>query len=325
MLQRARMWRRIAALALLVAAAAPARGADQYPSRQVTLVVPFTAGSVTDMTARLLAQYLQEALGQPFVIEDKGGGGGLIGAGAVARAQPDGYTLLITSNTTHSAAQGLFKNVPYDPIKDFEPVARIGAFPGFVAVNGRLPINSIQELVAYAKANPGKLEYGHGNSTGQIVGEAIKYRTGIDIVRVAYRSNPAAITDLLAGHIAMMVPDFGTGMEHARAGRIRPLAVMTRKRNPALPDIPTLDETVMPGFDVVPWVGMFAPAGTPPAAIAVLSREMEKILAKPEIRRRFTDTGTNVFYSGTEEFRDYVKSELVKWLALCKEAGIEPE
>jgi tripartite-type tricarboxylate transporter receptor subunit TctC len=305
---------------VMIAASAPARA--QYPTRQVTIVIPFAPGSVTDAAARLLGQQLQDALGQPFVIENKAGGGGLIAASTVARAQPDGHTLLVTTNTTHSAAQGLFKNVPYDPIKDFDPVARIGSFPSFVAVNPSLPIRSMEELVAYAKGNPGKLEYG---STGQIVGEAIKHRTGIDVVRVAYRSNPAAITDLIAGHISMMIPDFGTGLEQLRAGKVRALAVPTKVRNSQMPDVPTLDETVMPGFDVLAWVGMFAPAGTPPEAVDRLATEIGRILARPEMQRRFVDSGTNVFYTGPAEFRAYVKSELVKWLALIREAGIEPE
>jgi tripartite-type tricarboxylate transporter receptor subunit TctC len=309
--------------AVMIGASAPARA--EYPTRQVTIVIPFAPGSVTDAAARLLAHELQDALGQPFVVENKAGGGGLIAASTVARAQPDGHTLLVTTNTTHSAAQGLFKNVPYDPIKDFDPVARIGSFPSFVAVNPSLPIRSMSELVAYAKANPGKLEYGHGNSTGQIVGEAIKHRTGIDVVRVAYRSNPAAITDLIAGHIAMMIPDFGTGLEQLRAGKVRALAVPTKVRNGQMPDVPTLDETVMPGFDVLAWVGMFAPAGTPPDAVDRLAAEVGRILARPEMQRRLVDSGTNVFYTGPAEFRAYVKSELAKWLALIREAGIEPE
>ncbi len=312
-----------ATVAALVVVSVAARA--EYPTRQVTIVVPFGPGSVTDAAARLLAHELQIVMGQPFVIENKVGGGGLIAASAVARALPDGYTLLVTTNSTHSAAQGLFRNVPYDPIKDFEPVARIGSFPSFVAVNPALPIRSMVELVAYAKANPGKLEYGHGNSTGQIVGEAIKNRTGIDVVRVAYRSNPAAVTDLIAGHIAVAIPDFGTGLEQSRAGKIRALAVPTLSRNAQIPDVPTLAETVMPGFDLLAWVGMFAPAGTPPEIVDRLAVVIGQILAKPEMHQRFIDSGTNVFYTGRTEFRAYVKSELVKWLALIKEAGIEPE
>jgi len=234
-------WRlaRIAVCGLALVAA-PAT-AQHYPARQVTIVVPFGPGSATDSTARVIAQNLQESLGQPFVIENKAGGGGLIAASSVARAAPDGYTLLVTTNTTHSAAQGLFKNVPYDPIKDFTPVARIGSFPTFIAVNIDLPVGTIGELVAYAKQNPGKLVYGHGNSTGQIVGEALKHRTGANIVRVSYRSNPPAVTDLIGGHIGMMVPDFGLGLPQVRAQKIRALAVPTRERNSQLPDVPTLN------------------------------------------------------------------------------------
>jgi tripartite-type tricarboxylate transporter receptor subunit TctC len=318
-------WRlaRIAVCGLALVAA-PAT-AQHYPARQVTIVVPFGPGSATDSTARVIAQNLQESLGQPFVIENKAGGGGLIAASSVARAAPDGYTLLVTTNTTHSAAQGLFKNVPYDPIKDFTPVARIGSFPTFIAVNINLPVGTIGELVAYAKENPGKLVYGHGNSTGQIVGEALKHRTGTNIVRVSYRSNPPAVTDLIGGHIGMMVPDFGLGLPQVRAQKIRALAVPTRERNSQLPDVPTLNETVIPGFDLLSWVGMFAPANAPPQVVDVLARELQKMLARPELKARFIDAGAETFWSGPKEFDAYVRSELIKWTTVIKEAGIEPE
>jgi len=308
----------------LALVAAPAT-AQHYPARQVTIVVPFGPGSATDSTARVIAQNLQESLGQPFVIENKAGGGGLIAASSVARAAPDGYTLLVTTNTTHSAAQGLFKNVPYDPIKDFTPVARIGSFPTFIAVNIDLPVGTIGELVAYAKQNPGKLVYGHGNSTGQIVGEALKHRTGANIVRVSYRSNPPAVTDLIGGHIGMMVPDFGLGLPQVRAQKIRALAVPTRERNSQLPDVPTLNETVIPGFDLLSWVGLFAPANTPPQVVDLLARELQKMLARPELKARFIDAGAETFWSGPKEFDAYVRSELIKWTTVIKEAGIEPE
>jgi tripartite-type tricarboxylate transporter receptor subunit TctC len=314
---------RMLAWSVLIALISPA-SAQTYPNRQVTIVVPFGPGAVTDATARLIAQHLQEALGEPFIIENKAGGGGLIAAQMVARAAPDGYTLLITTNTTHSAAPGLFKNVPYDPIKDFTPVARIGSFPSFVAVNNNLPIKTIGDLVRYAKENPGKLEYGHGNSTGQITGEALKHRTGVDIVRVAYRSNPPAMTDLIAGHIGMMIPDFSMGIPQMEAGKLRPLAVLTKERSPVLPNLPTLDETVMPGFDVLAWAGMFAPANTPPEIVERLAGELQKILSDPKIKAEFP-VGVDTFWSGPRDFDAYVRSELVKWTALIKEAGIEPE
>jgi tripartite-type tricarboxylate transporter receptor subunit TctC len=303
----------------------PAHAADPYPTRTVTILTPFAAGSVTDAAARLIALSLQEALGQPFVVENRAGAGGLLAANAVARAKNDGYTLLLTTNSTHSAANGLFKNVPYDPIKDFTPIARVGSFPSFIAVTPDKPYQSMQALVAYAKANPGKLSYGVGNSTSHIVGETLKKRTGVDIVRVNYRSNPMVMIDLLAGHIPIMIADFNTGMPQLRAQKVNALAVLTRERNPALPNVPTLHETVMPGYDIMAWAGMFGPAGMPPEAVKALADAVEKALQKPEVRARFAATGTDVYWSGPKEFDVFVKSELVKWTAYIKEAGIEPE
>ena len=200
---------------------ATAAGAEKYPARTVTIITPFAAGSQTDAAARLVGQSLQDALGGSFIIENKAGAGGLIAANLVAHAKPDGYTLLLTTNSTHSAL-ALYKSVPYDPIKDFAPIARLGNFPSFVAVNSSMAVHTMAEFVAYAKANPGKLSYGTGNSTGQIVGETLKSCTGIDVVRAAYRSNPAVMTDLIAGHIQMMVADMNTGMPQVKAGKIRP-------------------------------------------------------------------------------------------------------
>ena len=209
-----------AALALLVSALIPAAaGAQSYPSRSVSVLSPFAAGSVTDAVARIVALALQEQLGQPFVVENRAGAGGLLAATAVARAKPDGYTLLVTTNSTHSAVRGLFKNVPYDPVNDFTPVARIGSFPSFFAVTPDKPYQTMREMVDYARANPGKLAYGVGNSTSHIVGETLKKRTNVDIVRVTYRSNPMVMTDLLGGQIQIMVADFNTGLPQVRAER----------------------------------------------------------------------------------------------------------
>jgi tripartite-type tricarboxylate transporter receptor subunit TctC len=316
----------LAAASVALAAACPSSApAQTYPTRPVTLITPFAAGSVTDSTARAIAQHLQETLGQPFVVENRAGAGGLLAASAVARAAPDGYTLLITTNSTHSAAPGLFKSVPYDPIRDFTPVARIGSFPSLIAVHPGLPIRSMQEFVAYAKANPGKLSYAHGNSTGHITGEALKQRTGIDLVRVAYRSNPAAMTDLIAGHIPAMVPDFGVALPQVKAQTIRPLAVITRERSTTMPDLPTLHETVLPNYDLLAWAGLFGPANLPAPIAERIAAELEKLLSKPDVKERFIAVGVEVFYSGPQPFGDYVKSELVKWTALIKEVGIQPE
>jgi tripartite-type tricarboxylate transporter receptor subunit TctC len=288
-------------------------------------VVPFAAGSSTDAATRLVAQQLQVALGQTFLVENKAGAGGMLAANTVARAPSDGYTLLLTTNSTHSAANGLYKNVPYDPIKDFTPVVRIGGFPNFVAIHPDLPIKTPAELVAYAKANPGKLNYGVGNSTGHIVGETVKRRTGIDMVRVSYRSNPMAIPDLISGRLSLMFLEFTNGMPQIKAQKVRPVGVIMRERSPLLPDVPTLGETIMPGFDIMPWVGIFGPANMPAEVVKVLARELERMVAKPEIREQFSTSGMDVYWIGHEQFPDFVKSELVKWTAMIKEAGIEPE
>ncbi len=320
---RSRRLCRAGATVVLVAAATTA-AAETYPARPVTIITPFAAGSQTDAAARLVAQSLQEALGQSFVIENKAGAGGLIAAQTVARAKPDGYTLLLTTNSTHSAI-ALFKSVPYDPIKDFTPISRVGNFPSFVAVNVSFPARTIGEFVAHAKANPGRLSYGTGNSTGQIVGETLKKRTGIDVVRVAYRSNPAAMTDLLASHVQMMVPDMTNGLPQVKAGKIRPLAVLTKTRQPQLPDVPTLHETVMPDFETLAWAGMFGPANMPSEVTAVLANEMRKLLAKPGASERFLSAGVQVHWQGPQELAEFVKAELVRYTAMIKEAGIEPE
>jgi tripartite-type tricarboxylate transporter receptor subunit TctC len=316
---------RRAALTLLLAAGATPAFAEDYPSRPVTILTPFAAGIATDTAARLIGKYLQDSLGQPFIVENRDGAGGMIAAEAVARAAPDGYTILLTSNSTHSAAPALFKTVPYDPIKDFTPIARVGSLPSFIAVTPDLPVKTIQEFVAYAKANPGKINAGYGNSTGRITTETFKRRLNLDITPVAYRSNPAAVTDLMAGHVQMGVPDFSTGLPMLKAEKIRPLAVLTKERDPTLPDVPTLNETVMPGYDLLAWTGIFGPAGMPQKAVDTLAKPIEAALAKQDVRDRFRDAGVEIFWIGPAGFSNYVKTELVKWTTLIKSAGIEPE
>jgi tripartite-type tricarboxylate transporter receptor subunit TctC len=314
-----------AAFACVIFAFGSPSRAQSWPSRPVTIITPFAAGSVTDTTARIIAQMLQERLGRTFIVENKAGAGGLIAAQAVARAEPDGYTLLLTTNSTHSAATALFKSVPYDPIKDFTPIARIGSFPSVVVVNPEIKIKTIQELAAYARANPGKLSYGHGNSTGYIVGEAIKHEAKIDIVRVAYRSVPSGVTDLIAGHIPMMVLDISTALPQLNDKTMIPLAVFTKARSSLLPNVPTLDETIIPGFDLLAWVGMFGPANLPPEATQTLANALKAMLARPDILERFKSSGIEPYWGDTDEFKTYVASELVKWTSVIKSAGIEPE
>jgi tripartite-type tricarboxylate transporter receptor subunit TctC len=290
----------------------------------VRIIVPFAPGGPSDITARLMGMKLGEVLGQTFVVENRAGAGSNLGTLAVARSAPDGYTLLVTSSA-FTVNPSLYKQVPYDPFKDFTPIARIGSFASVITVTPEKPYQTMQALVAYAKANPGKLSYGVGNSTSHIVGETLKRRTGTDIVRVPYRSNPAVMTDLLANQIQIMIADFNTGMPQLKAGKVNPLAVLTRTRNPALPDVPTLNETVMPGYHILAWAGMFGPAAMPPEAVKVLAGAIEAALNKPEVRQRFTSSGTDIYWSGPQEFDAFVKTELVSWTAMIREAGIEPE
>jgi len=314
----------LAAGGALVAAPTLLRAQGSYPTRPVTLINQFAPGSISDASARLLAQSLQDQLGQPFIVENKVGAGGLVAATAVARAAPDGYTLLATASSLHSGA-AFYKEMPIDPIKDFTHIARIGSYPSYIAVRSSLPVKTIQELVTYAKANPGKLSYGHGNNMGRLIGEIFKLRTGTQITRVPYRSSPAAMTDLIAGHIDIMMPDMNTGKPHVESGKARPLAVFTKERSPVFPDVPTLNETVIPGFDLLPWGGLSGPANMPPDVVAKLEGAVDKMLKTPAIRKQFETAGVTVYWAGHKEFEAHVATQLALWTSLIKEAGIQPE
>lgn len=297
--------------------------AANYPSRAISVINPFAPGSVSDAAARITAQLLSEELGQPVVVENRVGAGGLLAGKAVARAQPDGYTLLLTASSSHSGI-ALYQDTPFDPVNDFTHITRIGSFPSFIAVNPSVPVNSIVELVEYAKKNPGELSYGHGNNMGRIVGESLKRRTEVDIVRVGYRSSPAAVTDLIAGHIGMMLPDMATGLPHVKEGTVKPLAVFTKERSELMPTVPTLDETVMPGFELLPWCGLSGPANLPPQIVQVLATALERNLKKPEIQQKYLKAGVGPFWAGPKEFTKYVAEQQINWTALIKEAQIEP-
>ena len=311
------------AAALVVVGASRGR-ADAYPTRIVTIVNPFAAGSISDAAARLVADSLDKQFGQRFIVENKVGAGGAIAGVTVSRAAPDGHTLLLAASSSFSGL-ALYKQPPFDPLADFTHIARIGSFPSFIAVNRDLPVRTIAEFVDHARKNPGKLSYGHGNNVGQIAGETLKRRTGIDIVRVAYRSNPGAVTDLIAGHIQMMVPDLNTGLAHVRAGTIRPLAVFTKTRSPTLPDVPTLDESVMPGFDLLPWCGLSGPPGLPADVVRSLETAVQNALQSTEIREKFSSAGVEVFPGASAEYHAYVRDQLRSWTDLIKEAGIQAE
>jgi tripartite-type tricarboxylate transporter receptor subunit TctC len=299
--------------------------AETYPSRPITIVVPFAAGSGTDSIARILGQHLSTAFNQSVVIENKVGASGIVAATYVARAPADGYTLLMATNSTHSANPFLFKSLGYDPVKDFAPVARAGSYVFMLVVNKDVPAKTLPELTAYAKANPGKLTFASGNTTGIVAGETLKSRAGIDILHIPYKSTPPALNDVIGGRVSMMFIDLAPGLEHVRAGNLRALAVTTKERSALLPDLPSLHEAGIPGYDVTSWAGLFAPAGTPKDIVDRLNAEVRKIIANPDAKAKIAVTGFDAFSGSPETLATFVQSELANWGKLIKDAGIEPQ
>ena len=297
---------------------------EKWPSRPIMLVVPVGAGTVTDVAGRLLADYLREVFGQPFVVENRPGAGAALGARYVARAAPDGYTFLMGGNTTHSSTPSLFKSPPYDPVSDFTPVARIGKLGQFLGANPRQPFKTIQDMVAFAKANPGKLSYGHGNASGQIIGETIKHKLDVNILRVPYASNPTALTDLLSNNIQLMAIDYLNGVPLVETKRIVALAVATKVRYPRLPDTPTLHETVIPDFEVLPWMGVFGPPGLPRSIVEQMSDALGKIVANDAFVRGLEKIGPEPYYLPSEPFAAFVRADVPVWTEHAQIAGIEP-
>jgi tripartite-type tricarboxylate transporter receptor subunit TctC len=296
-----------------------------YPSKPITIIVPFGPGSATDTIARIIGQHLSTALNQTVVIENKPGANGAIAAAYVARAAPDGYTLFLSTNSPHSAAPTLNKTVAYDPVKDFVPITRVGSYTLMLVLNPDVPAKSIPELIAYAKANPGKLSFASGNTSGVVAGETLKSWAGINIVHVPYKSAPPAINDLLGGRVSMMFTDLTTGMPHVKAGALRALAVTRMQRSKLVPELPTLHEAGVANFDMDSWAAMFAPANTPPEIVTRLNRELRKIIDNPEINAKIAAMGFEAFSSSPGELGDFVKVQLDKWTKMIKDAGIQPE
>jgi tripartite-type tricarboxylate transporter receptor subunit TctC len=308
------------------AAAMPlAARAQSYPSRPITIIVPFGPGSGTDIVARIIGQPLGVALGQSIVIDNRQGANGGIAATFVAKAPPDGYTLLASTNSPHSANPFLLKNVGYDPVKDFAPITRIGSFTLMMVISPAIPVKSLQELIAYAKAHPGELTYGSGNTSGILAGETLKRFAGIDILQVPYKSVPPALNDVIGGRVSMSFSDLTPGLPHVKAGTLRALAITRLVRSTLLPDLPTFDESGLTGFEVESWAGFFAPAGTPPDIITRLNTEMRKIIDDPKIKAQIANVGFEAFSSTPQELGEFVKVQLAKNAKMIKDAGIEPE
>ena len=299
--------------------------ADTYPSAPITLVVPFASGSGTDAVARAVGQKLSERLKQPVVVDNRAGANAQIAAGIVAKAKPDGYTLFMTTNTSHSANPWLVKNLKYDPIKDFTPIARVGELPFALAVHPGVPAKTMAELIAYAKANPGKISYATPNSTSLVASETLKDMAKVDIVGVPYKSSPQALTDLMGGQVQLYVVDLGSGMATLKTDRVRTLGVTAAKGSRLLPGVPPIAKA-LPGFDITSWNGIFAPAGTPAAVVNTLNTELQAVLADPAVHRQLEQIGFEVWPTKTpQEFSRYVSDQLALWGKLIQKAGIEPQ
>jgi tripartite-type tricarboxylate transporter receptor subunit TctC len=313
------------AAAALIASAAPASAQSDYPSRSIKFVVPFAAGSATDTLARVLGQHMSVTLGQAIVVENIPGGSGQIAARNVATSAPDGYTVFITSNTTHAANQSLFKTLTYDPIKDFEPISKLGNITLALVVHPTVPANDVNQLIAYAKANPGKLSFGSGSSSSRIAGEMLKVLAGIDMLHVAYKSNPQAVTDLLGGQISLVFADVSTTLPQVKAGKVKGLGVSSVQRSPLAPDLPTMVEAGVKGYDLTAWFASFVPAKTPKQAIDKLHAATIAALKDKAASEKLLNVGIEPEASTPDGLRAYVLSETKKWAEIVRAAGIQPE
>ncbi len=300
--------------------------AQAFPSRPITLIVPFAAGSSTDVVGRQAARAISEATGGQVVVENRTGAGGIIGTQAVARSRPDGYTLLVVTNSTHAANTALFRSLPYDPIADFAPVSNLATGPLVLLSHPSLPVRNVQQLVEYGRANPGRLTYGYSGSSSQIAAVMLTHDGRFEALGVQYRSIPPQVTDLLGGQLSFTFADPANALPHIRSGQAIGLGVTATARTPLAPDLPTLTEAGLPGFQLVPWQGMAAPAGTDPAIIRRLFDALRARYDTEEVRRTYAALGFEVSLSESPEaYAAFIRSETTRWGDLVRLARIEPQ
>jgi tripartite-type tricarboxylate transporter receptor subunit TctC len=321
---RRRFIRSMAAAAALGALAASQAFAQGYPTKPVKMIVPFPPGGPTDVQARIVAQKLGESLGQPVVIDNRGGAGGMLGSDIAAKSAPDGYTLLMGASGPHAVGVLTRKEPPYDPLKDFTPLSLVSYSPLMLVVHPSVKANSVQELIALAKSQPGKLNYGSfGNGTmAHFAGELFKLQAGVDIVHVPYKGTAPALADLLAGQIPMMFDTIITSLPHVKSGRLRGLAVTKSTRSQAVPELPTVAEAGLPGFQAVSWIGLMGPANMPKDIVDRISNEMVKMLGDPALRQKLIDAGAEPVGSSAAEFAAHMKAEMERWEPVVKAAGL---
>jgi tripartite-type tricarboxylate transporter receptor subunit TctC len=320
----ATLFARIAASFLLAAAPALALAQAPYPNHAVKIVLGFPPGQATDTIARLIGQKLAEALGQPFVVENKPGAAGIIGTDFVAKSPPDGYTLVMGSSGPLAVNPGLYgAKLPYDPVRDFAPITVAASVPLFIVAHPSFPPNNVKELIAHAKANPGKINYASGGSgvTNHLAMEMFKSIAGVDLMHVPYTGGPPALSALIAGDVSVMFETGPGALPHVKAGRLKAIAVGALKRSTGAPEVPTVAESGLPGFEAVAWIAISAPAGTPKPIITKLNAEIVKALQLPDIRERFLTLGAEPVGNTPEEFAAYLKAEIAKWGKVIKESG----
>ena len=309
--------------ALLLSAASPLGHAQAWPTKPIKYIVPFAAGGTTDILARTISEKLSVALGQPVIVENKPGAGGGVGAAETAKAAPDGYTIMGGTISTHAINATLYSKLSYDPVKDFIPITLIARVPNMLVINNDIPAKNVAELVALMKANPGKWSFASsGNGTSQhLSGELFKGMAGVDMQHIPYKGSPPALTDVMGGQVNMTFDNITTAWVLAKGGKLRAIAVTTAQRSPIAPDVPTLAESGLPGYEIGSWQGVFAPAGTPPDVVKRLNAEIVKIINTPDVQKKLLDLGAEPVANSSEEFTAFVKTEVVKWGEVVKKSG----
>jgi tripartite-type tricarboxylate transporter receptor subunit TctC len=313
-------------LCALLCAAALAQ-AEGYPNRPIRLVVPYGPGGVSDITGRIVAQKMTEVLGQSVVVENRAGAGGMLGTAYVAKAEPDGYTIVLSSLSAYAIGPRLVKAPLYDPVRDFTPIAPVALSPTILTVNNALPVNTLKELVAHAKANPGKLTYGSSGigSVAHISAEVLRASTGVELVHVPYKSAAQAYPDMISGSVSMIFDALPSAIQHIKAGKVRPIAVMSERRATLVPDVPTFAEAGYPEATLRLWVGLHGPAKLPAPIVQKLSDTAQKVVAAPDVRERFTAVGADGYFVSPREFSEMVRGDVERLGKMMAAAGIKGE
>jgi tripartite-type tricarboxylate transporter receptor subunit TctC len=318
-----------AGLSLLasIVAAAPAALAQSYPARPVRIVVPFPPGGGTDIGTRIIAQKLQESWGQPVVVENKPGAAGIVGTEMVAKAAPDGYTLIMGNIGTHAINISLYKKLSYDPVKDFAPISQVAGLPLFLLVHPSIPVNSVKELIALARAKPGELNFSSSGAGGSmhVAAELFKNMTGVNMVHIPYKGGSPAVADLLSGQVALSFATVLETLSHVKSGRVRALAVTSAARSIAYPELPTVAEAGVPGYESISWLGLFAPAGTPGDIVNRISSDVQRVIRLPEVKERLLAQGAEPIGTSPEQFALALRSDIAKYARIIRESGYKTE